>query len=292
MERVRDLKTRGADAGRRGGGDDRVDRSCAPRHHDVFRTVHRRNRHLRAPRHDQFANANFIRHDGHHRPIARQRAHEPSARRHQRECIRQRDTSGDARRHKLADAVAHHGRRAHAPVHPHCGDRVFNREQRRLRAGGVVELCGGDTVVEQQREQRHRNQWLQNRRTFIQRRLERRLRVVQRARHTRILRPLSGEQKRDLRRPYCGSPALNCIRRVSGSKFVECCDRLCRGARGNGHALRLACATDIRRVREIGERHLPIGKCCAILRRQRAQCRVAARRDRKQMTWALDRCCC
>ena len=53
-------------------------------------------------------------------------------------------TPGHAGRHVLADAVAEHRRRLDAPGPPQLGERVLQREQRRLRVGGLVEGRGLD----------------------------------------------------------------------------------------------------------------------------------------------------
>ena len=50
-------------------------------------------------------------------------------------------TPAEARRHVLAEAVADHRRRLDAPAHPQPGERVLDREQRRLGERGLTELA-------------------------------------------------------------------------------------------------------------------------------------------------------
>ena len=118
---------------------DRADRRHRPREHHLTRRVHGGDRHVRAVRRQVRRHLRLGQpHRGH--GARRQRLHQPPAQRDEAGGVVQREDAGDAGRRVLADAVTDHGRRLDAPRAPQRGERVLDREQRRLGVAGSVEI--------------------------------------------------------------------------------------------------------------------------------------------------------
>ena len=134
----------------------------------------------------------------------RHRGHQPAALGDQRQGVREREDAGQAGRHVLADAVADHRRRPHAPGHPEPGQRVLDGEQRGL---GEAVRSGAASV-------RHppRNRTARSRRSrpssgsssspaAVELGAEDRLGAVELRRHAGVLGALAGEQEGHGARP-------------------------------------------------------------------------------------------
>ena len=146
-------------------------------------------------------------HDRGHRAVARQRAHQPAARGDQRQAVFEAEHAGDAGGHVLADAVAQHRGRSHAPRPPQLGQRVLDREQRRLRVLGRVDRRGRARRA----GYKHRQQRLRQACRAAARRSGRALARNTRLRVDTAPRPcprtatLAGEEERDARRAQAGA---------------------------------------------------------------------------------------
>ena len=66
--------------------------------------------------------------------------HEPASRGDDGQCVLERQHAGETRSDVLADAMADHRCRAHAPRNPELGEGVLDREQSGLGNGGIEQL--------------------------------------------------------------------------------------------------------------------------------------------------------
>ena len=105
-----------------------------------------------------------------HRPARRQRLHQAPARRDQLQPIFQAEHSRHARGHIFAHAVSQHRRRLDPPGFPELAKRVLQREQRRLRIGGLMQQRARRLVREHNLQQRLIQMRRQQFRAMVQRR--------------------------------------------------------------------------------------------------------------------------
>ncbi len=175
--------------------DHRLNRTAIAGNHDVVRAVDRRNRDGISIRLNCFGNSCFVYKYGRHLSASGQLAHQAAPRRNQLQAIFQTEHPGKTGRHIFTDAVAHHGGRFNAPGTPQLRQRIFNREQRRLGIGGVIQRRFFTRFRVQHLQQRLIKQRVQNLRALIQRGPESRLRFVQLPPHIHILRALPGKQE-------------------------------------------------------------------------------------------------
>ncbi len=93
-------------------------------------------------RHDCLAHRFFIgKHRG-HAAIRRQGLHQTRARGNQLQAVFQTKHAGHACGHVFADAMAHHRARHNAPRTPQLRERIFERKERGLRVGSLIEEVG------------------------------------------------------------------------------------------------------------------------------------------------------
>ena len=133
--------------------------------------------------------------------VRRERLHQPAARGDQHQRILERQHAGHARRHVLAEAVAHHGRGLDSPRSPQLGERVVDAKS----AGCVyaVSSIGDASSIGPGYSTESSGRSRCGRRTLValvERAAEHRLRVVELPAHARVLRALPGEEERDLGR--------------------------------------------------------------------------------------------
>ena len=165
------------------------------RDHDAVGAVHRGHRQRGSRGGDDGGHASSRRRTPPPSRRRRQRLHQPAARGDQPQRVLELEHAGDARRHVLADAVAQHRRRLDAPRPPQLGQRVLQREQRRLR---VLRLGrGGPRAPSRPRASGTSSTSRSAGRAAIERVPEDRLGGVQLAAHADVLRALPGEQERD-----------------------------------------------------------------------------------------------
>ena len=107
-----------------------------PRNHAKRGPIYRRERQiLRQP----LACIGFAQSNRQHRAM-RKRLHQTSARGDQPQSIFEGEDACQARRNKFADAMPDHKVRLNAPAHPQLRQRIFDRENRRLRQDGLRHL--------------------------------------------------------------------------------------------------------------------------------------------------------
>ena len=150
---------------------------------------------------------------------------QPGAAGHQAQRIVERQHAGEAGRHVLADAEAHHRLRPDPPVEQAGGQRVLDEEDRRLRQRGAAQALPGllaarspgaaaeqaaqvDPLVgdllsplllgEEDLPQVHPQERLEPRRTVVDPRAEPGIVAVQPARHAGVFVPQAGEEEGDL----------------------------------------------------------------------------------------------
>ena len=155
------------------------------------------------------------------------RLHQPAAQGHQPQRIRQREHAGHGGRHVLAEAVADHRLRFHAPGQPELRQRVGHDEQGRLRHRGLLEAVLGGLAVDwrgiQPFTQVVASQWLQQFGAAVHLRAEHGLGVVQLPPHVDGLGALAGEHEdhgpRGLRRLSVAHAAPVCSGRQGDSRL-------------------------------------------------------------------------
>src|SRR5207247_6766033 len=133
--------------------------------------------------------------DGRHLAPGGQGLDQPPARRYQPQRVLEGEDARDARRRVLAYALAEDRRGLDPPAPPELGQRVPQGEQRRLRVLRLVERrrrFPGRRVDD--RQQRPGQQRPQDLVAAIHRAAEGRLRLVEPATHSGVLRALAGEE--------------------------------------------------------------------------------------------------
>ena len=156
------------------------------------RRVEARDRHPVGERRQRLPDPALVRQDGRHGAVGGKRLHQGAARRHQPHGVLQFAGAGEARPHVLAQAVAEHRGRLHAPGAPQDRQRVLEREQRGLGVPGLAQPLG---ILEHDVEKRAVELAVQQRRALVQRLAKDRLRLVQLPAHPHMLRALTGEEE-------------------------------------------------------------------------------------------------
>ena len=167
----------------------------------------------------------------------RERLHEAPALAHELHRLLQSEHSGQARRDELADAVPHEGDWLHAPALPQRGERILNREERRLSEDRLAERRLGRLNVRRRRikdlTQIASELGAENLGASIDRALEDRLHVINRLAHADVLRPLAGKTKATgaSRRsrvrlfPFCASSATLARMRATSDTLLAATTR-------------------------------------------------------------------
>ncbi len=161
------------------------------RYDDVRRAVHGRDADAAAGFRNGGTYDVLRRKHGGHRPASRKRTHKPSTCDDQANRILKRKHAGNAGSRIFADAVPHHRNRLHAPCTPCLRERIFEREERGLRVGRVVQqpfcaVAAEDDIDQTMREMRAREFV-----TEVERIPEDLFSLIEALAHTDILCPLS-----------------------------------------------------------------------------------------------------
>ncbi len=126
------------------------------------------------------------------------RLHQPGAGGDQPHGVLQREQPADRGGDDLADAVADQDARLDAPAEPELRGGVLQGEQRRLRVAGLVDHLGVLGGAQDEVLHRPADGLREQPVAGVQVLPEDRVRVVQRAAHSRVLGALPGEEQRDL----------------------------------------------------------------------------------------------
>ncbi|VWD35678.1 hypothetical protein BLA50215_05004 [Burkholderia lata] len=212
VKRVRRIERHGPDVLRGERIDQHRDALALAGDHDARRTVDGRHRDLVRPRFDRALDGGEVGENGRHVAVAGQRLHQPAAFGDQPQAVFRREDAGRASRRVLAHAVAHHGVGHHTERRQQRAERVLQREQRRLAVAGLVNVLA---LGRQHLEQRLVEQRIGHRAAAVDGVAEHRIRVVQTAAHTGVLRALASEQEGHL---HAGGG----LRRAGGLLRVEC----------------------------------------------------------------------
>ena len=138
VEGVRDGERLGADALCCELCGNRMHRFCPPGDDHADWAVHRCDGDVFHIRRDGVPHLRLVSRDGDHRPIRRQFPHQPPARRHQLQPICQAEHPGQTRRDQLARAMPDQDSWLHAPRLPQLSQGIFQRKQRGLGIGRLV----------------------------------------------------------------------------------------------------------------------------------------------------------
>src|SRR5215470_7326603 len=131
-----------------------------------------------------------------HAPACRQRLHEPAPFGNQAYAVFQAKDPSHARRHILTYAMTHHHSRPDPPGIPELEQGVFQSKQGGLGMDRLVQ--GLSRSRKQQFDQGYMKQGLQQGVGSVDSCLEDCLTLVQSTAHSRVLRPLTGKQEREV----------------------------------------------------------------------------------------------
>ena len=163
--------------------------------HDILRPVDRGDRQFAKMSGDRFGSSRFVGKNGRHLAALRQRLHEPAPLGDELEPVFEAEDAGDASRGVFADAVTHDRRGLHTPRAPQLRERVFQRKQRRLREGRLVERRRFAGFRIQHGYKRSVEIRAEDFVTSINGTTKGWLRVVELTPHIDVLGPLSGKEK-------------------------------------------------------------------------------------------------
>ena len=105
----------------------------------TFGAVDGSNRHFLGISSNRRLDLGLRRHQRGHRPILRQRAHQPPTRRHQFQAVFQAEDPRHASRRQLANTMTDEQVWLNPPALPQRRQRIFQGKERRLGVGGIIQ---------------------------------------------------------------------------------------------------------------------------------------------------------